>query len=255
MSERKPNTEQNHMNLTRIYLAISVSLISALHAQKIEMYHENEKLGLRIPTEAGHTHKLLASEDLITWKHLVSLRNPTQVDWPLRTSELNCERLFFQSEKVVATGLENLKCWQAFRSAEDTGRFQIALIGDSFTHARDRYAKRLKQNLATRYGNLGAGYLGFGYAQNSTNLFTNGSIDETQLNYTIPTDQWTYQYGNGYGPDACHVVALVPNAQISIQVKYTVEEMKIYYVTKLGSLGFRYRIAGGGVVLGAHRCT
>lgn len=227
-----------NVSLYLIAVLLSAGLAAA---QGLKIYDENGSMGLRFEAEPGYSYKLSSSSDLGSWSHLVSLRGSGEIDWPLRSSELGQPRMFFRAKKVAASNVENLTGWTGFQSAM-TGRFHIGLIGDSYTHARDRYAKRLKQILATQYGNLGAGYLGFAYVLGSGD---NGSIDETELNYVIPHEQWAKQYGSGFGPDACHVISSVPNATLTVQIRKTVDLMKIFYATEPGTGGFRYRIAGG----------
>lgn len=213
-------------------------------AQALAIYNEAGETGLRFNPEPGYSYKVDSSLDLASWSHLVSLRGQEEIDWPLRASELGQQKLFFRTSKVVATGLDNLTGWSAFQNSE-TGRFQIGLIGDSYTHNRIRYAKRLKQTLTAQYGNLGAGFLGFGFAGSPPTVFPNGSIDDTELSYVIPYEQWTYQYGNGYGPDACHVTSSVSNASLSIQVLRSVDSIKLFFANDPGTGGFHYRVAGG----------
>lgn len=224
-----------------LYLIAVLLSAGVAAAQGLKIHDENGSMGLRFNVEPGYSYKLSSSSDLGSWSHLVSLRGSGEIDWPLRSSELGQQRIFFRAKKVAASNVENLTGWTGFQSAM-TGRFHVGLIGDSYTHARTRFSKRFKQTLTVQYGNLGAGFLGFSYLQGGG---TNGSIDETELNYTIPSAQWASQYGSGYGPDACHVISSVPNATLSVQVLKTVEAMKLYYVNVPGTGGFRYRIEEG----------
>ena len=187
------------------------------------------------------SYKICASQDLQTWKHASSVRGSGFFDWVIPDSELMFARRFFRAERVVATGSENLTSWAAFKAAEN-GKYRVGLIGDSYTHARTRYSLRLKQMLAAKYGNLGAGYLSFGFHPSAGR---NGSVDHTELEYQINFEEWVKQYGNGYGADACHVTSAVAGAAITVKILKTVDSIQLRYVNQVGSGGFRYRIGNG----------
>lgn len=221
-------------------LLLSHFLICQTSARKLEINGQGNYEFKFIP-EQEYSYKICVSSDLQNWTHVESIRGDTELVWPVPEEEMEHARRFFRAEKVMATGLENLTSWTDYQSEPDE-RYCIGLIGDSYTHARERYAKRLKQNLTAAYGNLGAGYLGFAYVIGSG---ANGSIDQTELHYSITSSQWVVQYGSGYGSEACHVTSAVTNAHIDVQVLKTVGSIKIYYADQPGTSGFRYRIQEG----------
>ena len=194
---------------------------------------------LGVNSVTGYTYKVSASTNLVAWDHLASVRGQDVVPWTLSAAELGYARRFFRADKVGAQGLAGLTVWSNFQATAGA-RLQIGMIGDSYTQNRSRYTKRLKQTLAAQYGNLGAGFLGF--ASFTPTNGANGSVDETELDYTIVYNQWTSKNGGGYGPDAGHVTSLSNNASLTISVKKTVETNKLYYVNAPGSAGFRYRL-------------
>lgn len=207
----------------------------------VDIVRANGAMHLRFNPETGYSYKVISSSDLISWDHAVSLRGQNLIEWPLTASQVMFPKRFFRVGKVVAQGLSELARWPAFQATPGS-RLQIGLIGDSYTQNRSRYTKRLKQTLAAHYGNLGAGFLGFA---SFAEAGLNGSVDETELNYTINYSQWTTTNGGGYGPDAGHVTSLLANSSLAISVLKTVESLKFYYANKPGTAGFRYRIQSG----------
>ena len=193
---------------------------------------------LGVNSVPGYSYKVSGSTNLVDWEHLVSVRGQDVVPWSLPTAELGYPKRFFRADKVGAQGLAGLTRWTNFQATAGA-RLQIGMIGDSYTQNRSRYTKRLKQTLTAQYGDLGAGFLGFASFSASG---LNGSVDDTQLNYTIVYTNWTTVNGSGYGPDAGHVTSLSNNASLTIQVLKTVETNKLYYVKNSGSAGFHYRI-------------
>ena len=224
------------------WLQVFMALYLVILGQGATIENNDGVLGLKFRPYAGNSYKICASSDLLSWCHVETVRGDRQVTWPVPANELLYKKRFYCVERVVAVGLDNLTNWTAYQS-EPVERYCIGLLGDSYTHDRERYAKKLKQNLTAVYGNLGAGYLGFAYVIGSG---ANGSIDQTELHYSITNSQWMVQYGSGYGPEACHVTSAVTNAHIDVQVLKTVDTMKIYYADKLGTTGFKYRIQTGG---------
>lgn len=193
----------------------------------------------------GFSYMIESSPDLISWTHRVTRRGPGIVQWSLPSADASAPRNFFRLGKVVAHGLSNLTGWAAYQ-ASPSGSFRIGAIGDSYTANRDRYVKRLKQTLASTYGDLGAGFLGFSaWATFSSSV--NGSSDETQLSCSVPAAQWTSVYGSGYGPDAGHVTAATSNSSLSVTVHKSVDSLKIYYAKTASSPGFRYGFQTGGI--------
>ena len=188
---------------------------------------------LGVNSVAGYSYKVSASTNLVDWNHLVTVRGQDVVPWSLPAVELAYVKRFFRADKVTAQGLAGLTVWTNFQAAAGA-RLQIGMIGDSYTQNRARYTKRLKQTLAAQYGDLGAGFLGFA-SYSAAGL--NGSVDDTQLNYTIAYTNWTTKNGGGYGPDAGHVTSLSNNASLTIQVLKTVETNKLYYVNTPGDGG------------------
>ncbi len=193
---------------------------------------------LGINSVTGYTYKVSASTNLVVWEHLASLRGQDVVPWTLPAAELGYAQRYFRADKVVGQGQSGLTRWTNFQATAGA-RLQIGFIGDSYTQNRSRYTKRLKQTLAAQYGNLGAGFLGFA-SFSAAGL--NGSVDETELDYTIAYTNWTTKNGSGYGPDAGHVTSVSNNASLTISVKKTVETNKLYYVKSPGTAGFQYRI-------------
>ncbi len=202
----------------------------------------NGSLQLRFPPETGYSYKVNASPDLLDWNHVVSLRGEGTAIWQLPAPERAFAKRFYRLNKVVPQGLGNLAAWSAFQAAP-AARFKIGLIGDSYTQNRYRYTRRLKQTLASNYGDLGAGFLGFASFSSSG---LNGSIDDTQLNNTIEYSKWATKNGGGYGPDGGDVTSLTANSSLSIAVLKSVSAVKFYYANKPGTAGFRYRIQSGG---------
>ncbi len=186
-------------------------------------------------------YKIESSVDLINWKHEVSVRGVDQINWTAPDAHLEEKRIFYRAGKVLASGVGNLQKWESFK-ANNTGRYKIGLIGDSYTCNRRRYAKSLKVSLADEWGGLGAGYLSFGYHPSAGK---NGSIDDADLHYSLDYSEWKLTYGGGYGPCACHIKSDVEEAWVKIHVKKPVDTLKLMYVKQPGSAGFKYRIAQG----------
>lgn len=232
------------MKIQILLISCSLKLLflgGVCQAQGLKIEQTQDGYDLLYGLEEGYSYKVCGSSDLETWSHLESVRGDALFTWPVPASELVYNKRFFRFEKVTATGLEHLTSWHSYQ-LNSTGRFNIGLIGDSYTHARDRYSKKFKQIVTSEYGNLGAGYLGFAFVVGAG---SNGSIDESELHYSYNSSSWNVQYGSGYGPEACHVISKTVNSQIEVQVLKEVQSMKLYYATKLGTNGFRYRIQGG----------
>jgi len=226
-------------------LSTCVLLITSFHIvdaqQPSKLHVQDEKYFFQFQPLEQISYKICASQDFQTWKHLASVRGTGSFDWLLPDSELLLARRFYRAESVAAIGSEHLTGWQSFKLAE-AGKYRIGLIGDSYTHARTRYSLRLKQMLAAEYGDLGAGYLSFGF---HTSAGYNGSVDNEEFNYSLIKTEWIPTYGNGYGPDACHVTSAVVRAAITVRILKTVDSIQLRYVNQVGSGGFRYRINSG----------
>ena len=204
----------------------------------VALVRDTGGMHLGVNSVSGYSYKVSGSTNLVDWSHLVSVRGQDVVPWSLPAAELAYAKRFFRADMVTAQGLTGLNRWTNFQATAGA-RLQIGMIGDSYTQNRSRYTKRLKQTLTAQYGDLGAGFLGFA-SFSAAGL--NGSVDDTELNYTIAYTNWTTKNGGGYGPDAGHVTSLSNNASLSIQVLKTVETNKLYYVNTPGTAGFHYRI-------------
>ena len=145
--------------------------------------------------------------------------------------------------EIRPQGVDYLNEWDAFRAAE-WERYSVGLIGDSYTHNRSRYSRRLKRNLADQFGDLGAGYLSFGFITRY-DWSDNGAIDALQLDYSIDHTQWTPVYGKGYGPDGCHVTSATNGESIVVHVYQSTDALRLFYLMEPVSREFRYRVAGG----------
>jgi lysophospholipase L1-like esterase len=234
--------------LTSSVLALS----GALGAPPLEIRRDNGAMSLCFPSEAGQSYMVRATSQPdaagTPWTHIVSVRGQPFVDWRLPAKQTGQAKRFFRVERVAARGVANLAGWAAFRAAPPgTARYQIGLIGDSYTHTRQRYAQRLKRTLAAQHGNLGAGFLGFGRYSATAGL--NGSIDDAELAYAMSGTQfaqWDYTNGSGYGPDSGHITSNTASATLSFDVMKTVETLKIYHVKTPGSAGYRHRTLKNG---------
>ena len=205
----------------------------------VALVRDTGGMHLGVNSTAGYSYKVTGSTNLVDWDHLVTVRGQDIVPWSLPASELAYVKRFFRADKVTAQGLTGLNRWTNFQATAGA-RLQIGMIGDSYTQNRSRYTLRLKQTLTAKYGDLGAGFLGF--ASFTQTNGANGSVDDSELNYTIVYNQWHSQNGSGYGPDAGHVTSISNNASLTIQVLKTVETNKLYYVNTPGTAGFHYRI-------------
>lgn len=224
-------------------VVFSLSCLNAGWAQSLQLSDVQGSMDLQFLPELGYSYTLFSSPDLKQWSHIASLRDGI---WQLPASELGYFRRFYRINKVVPLGDLNtaLSRWNDFKLGL-AERYHIGLIGDSYTHSRERYPKRLKRTLAARYGNLGAGYLSFAEFTSGEYRFPNGSVDETELSYDMPEAEWIAQYGDGYGADSCHMTSAITNAKITINVLLSVERMHLYYAKKPNGGGFRYRVRGG----------
>lgn len=204
----------------------------------VALVRDTGGMHLGVNAQAGYSYKVSASTNLVDWTHLVTVRGQDVVPWSLPAAELAYVKRFFRADKVTAQGLTGLTVWTNFQATAGA-RLQIGMIGDSYTQNRARYTLRLKQTLTAKYGDLGAGFLGFA-SFSAAGL--NGSVDDSELNYTIAYTNWTTKNGGGYGPDAGHVTSVSNNASLTIQVLKTVETNKLYYVNSPGTAGFHYRL-------------
>lgn len=183
-----------------------------------------------------------ASSTLTDWSHLVTVRGEGELTWILPPAQTSYQQRFFRVAPVVARGVDELTSWAAYM-ASGAGDFRIGLIGDSYTHHPTRYVRRLRDNLAVVHGDLAAGCCCFGF---KPTFRKNGSIDAGQLDFSLNPNDWTATYGDGYGPDACHVVSNSAGASITVAVGADTNTLRIHYVSTVGSSGFRYNVDGGG---------
>ena len=225
----------------KVFCSLLLVLVVSAQGQETSIHWDQGSLIFAFQAETGRSYKICSSPDLDYWGHVVTVRGDDRVDWNVPASELVGPARFFRAEKVVAQGLEHLTEWNVFR-AVGNGRLHIGLIGDSYTHNRARYSKPLKQMLTSQFGNLGAGYCSFSFSLSSGR---NGSVDNQELDCTLDYSQWTRQYIDGYGPDAGHIVSAVDCAVVDVQVKKSIDSLRLMYVKSPGTGGFRYKVAGG----------
>lgn len=82
--------------------------------------------------------------------------------------------------------------------------YSLAIIGDSFTHLRQRYTLPLAERLQNDLGNAGAGWIGFGNPDSGTGNINGSALSDPTVTVsgTVPSSN----YATAQSPDICSVI-------------------------------------------------
>ncbi|EJU8070846.1 SGNH/GDSL hydrolase family protein [Salmonella enterica] len=126
----------------------------------------------------------------------------------------------------------------------DKSTLNVVFIGDSWTHAPDRYSGVLAEYLIAKYGDAGSGWIGLG-SLNKPGYFTiNGCAGSKKylVKYDSP-DNWKLGgYANRNTPDISAAGSDKPGAKITVYGSGKVSKYKICYLKSSGY--FKYKISG-----------
>jgi lysophospholipase L1-like esterase len=143
----------------------------------------------------------------------------------------------------ASANFNQLKKWAAYK-VNPTGRYDMLLIGDSYTQG-NFYSWRLRGKLLTNgFADGGPGYDSFGRWDPTGMYSIDGSMDPSELTFTYDPLLWDTSPGNYYGPCG-NVTNTVANAQITVSSKVLLTTMTIIYERHTSAGEFRYRVNGG----------
>jgi len=133
------------------------------------------------------------------------------------------------------------------RALSESIQLNIAMIGDSWTHARDRYSNPVAATLKTAFGDAGAGWTGFAWGFGGTSdawSGGNGNINSSDVSVALTTG-WTAAYYTTASPDLGGISTATAGSKAT--VSYTgsgnVSAVVLFYTAGSGVL--RYRWNGG----------
>jgi len=114
----------------------------------------------------------------------------------------------------------------------------VALVGDSWTSGRQRYAAGLRKRLASLYGDAGGGFVSFGTDGSGLQGWTDasdGSVTVSGMSSVTGT--------SGYGPALTHVVGTDQGDSVTVTVSktgYTNVTLHWYGAADAGSVSYSY---------------
>lgn len=143
----------------------------------------------------------------------------------------------------VSANFNQLKAWSTFK-AGTSGRYDLALVGDSYTQG-NFYSWRLRGKFLTNgFYDGGPGYDSFGRWDPTGMYSIDASMDLQELTFTYNPLLWETSSNNYYGPCG-NVTNNTPNALITVSSKVLLNNMTIIYERHAGAGSFRYRVNGG----------
>lgn len=133
------------------------------------------------------------------------------------------------------------------RAMSESVQLNIALIGDSWTHNRDRYSKPVSTTLKSVFGDAGAGWTGFAWGFGGTSDVWsggNGNANSSDVGVTLSAN-WTVAYYTTASPDLGGISTSTAGAKVTTSYNGSgnISAVKLFYTAGSGVL--RYRWNGG----------
>lgn len=123
-------------------------------------------------------------------------------------------------------------------------QISMAFIGDSWTHAADRYCGPLTSLLAKENGDAGSGWIGFGMLKSGDWIGVNGNARPSLYRLSFSdVSKWNLSndmYYKSASPDLCSASSNMAGAKLTVTGTEPISYAKLFYMKTSGQFKYRF---------------